>query len=155
MLNALDTTFLVEVEVAGHPHHHWAKTALDALLTRGDRLAISPQILAEFVHVVTDPKRFSQPLTMTQALARADLWWNGEEVTHVFPTPESTRQYLEWMRTHNLGRKRLLDPHLAANVNACPRELTTQTPSSTSAIPPRCAPPFCSRPSWRTSSCAN
>lgn len=114
MLNALDTTFLVEVEVAGHPHHHWAKTALDALLTRGDRLAISPQILAEFVHVVTDPKRFSQPLTMTQALARADLWWNGEEVTHVFPTPESTRQYLEWMRTHNLGRKRLLDTHLAA-----------------------------------------
>ena len=30
------------------------------------------------------------------------------------PTPESLRQMLRWMRQFNLGRKRILDTHLAA-----------------------------------------
>jgi hypothetical protein len=34
-------------------------------LTAGDLLAIAPQVLAEFIHIVTDPRRFAQPLEMT------------------------------------------------------------------------------------------
>ena len=114
MLRGMDTTFLVEAEVAGHPHHRWARTTLRALLTRGDTLAIAPQVLAEFTHVVTDAKRFSQPLTMEQALARSELWWHGREVVHVFPNDDSCRLFLQWMRDHKLGRKRLLDTSLAS-----------------------------------------
>ena len=114
MLRGVDTTFLVEAEVAGHPHHSWAAVTLDSVLNEGDSLAIAPQVLAEFVHVVTDAKRFAQPLTMRQALTRADLWWQGREVVHVFPNDESGRLFLDWMRQHGLGRKRLLDTLLAA-----------------------------------------
>jgi predicted nucleic acid-binding protein len=114
MLRGLDTTFLVESEVAGHAHHRWARTTLATLLERGDTLALAPQVLAEFVHVITDSKRFSEPLTMDQALARAELWWQGREVVQVFPGDESSRLFLAWMRTHQLGRKRLLDTQLAA-----------------------------------------
>lgn len=87
---------------------------LDRLLSQGDTVGIAPQVLAEFVHVVTDPKRFSQPLTMRQALARADRWWQGREVVHTFPSDESSRLFLQWMTEHRLGRKRLLDTQLAA-----------------------------------------
>jgi predicted nucleic acid-binding protein len=114
MLSGVDTTFLVENEVAGHPHHRWARSTLDTLLAGGNTLAIAPQVLAEFVHVVTDAKRFSQPLTMDQALARADLWWQAREVVHVFPTDDSCRLFLKWMSEHRLGRKRLLDTLLAS-----------------------------------------
>ena len=114
MLRGLDMTFLVEAEVAGHPHHRWARTTLDTLLAQGDALAIAPQVLAEFTHIVTDAKRFAQPLAMDQALARAELWWQGREVVHVFPTDDSSRLFLEWMRNHKLGRKRLLDTMLAS-----------------------------------------
>ena len=118
MTRGLDTTFLIEAEVAGHPHHVWARAELDAILTRGDSIAIAPQVLAEFIHVVTDPKRFSQPLTSEQALARADDWWQSAEVTHVFPNDDSCRLFLEWMRKHGLGRKRILDTLLAATYYA-------------------------------------
>jgi hypothetical protein len=37
-------------------------------------------VLADFVHVVTDPKRFTQPLTMESALERAEIWWESPEV---------------------------------------------------------------------------
>ena len=114
MFRGLDTTFLVEVEVAAHPHHRWASMTLDALLAQGDFLAIAPQVLAEFTHIVTDAKRFAQPLTMDQAVARAKLWWEAKEVVHVFPSDEGTRLFLEWMREHKLGRKRLLDTLLAS-----------------------------------------
>ena len=40
---------------------------LDEFLDRGDRFALAPQSLAEFVHTVTDPRRFQVPLTMETA----------------------------------------------------------------------------------------
>jgi len=37
------------------------------LLATRDLIAIAPQVLAEFIHVATDPRRFAQPLDMTAA----------------------------------------------------------------------------------------
>ncbi len=61
MTHGFDTGFLVAAEVTGHVEHQAARARLAALRAAGDRFAIAPQVLAEFVHVVTDPKRFSEP----------------------------------------------------------------------------------------------
>jgi hypothetical protein len=45
------------------------------LLARGDRMAIALQVLAEFVHVVTDERRFQQPFSMETALNKSEHWW--------------------------------------------------------------------------------
>jgi predicted nucleic acid-binding protein len=112
-----DTTFLVELEVLEHPRHARAHDTLRReVLDAGQPLVIVPQVLAEFVHIVTDPRRFTNPLTVDAALARAAFWWNAVEVRHAFPTLESTRTFLAWMLTHRLGRKRLLDTQLAATL---------------------------------------
>jgi len=118
MLRGVDTTFLVEADVAGHPRHRAARILLDRLLDNGDTLALAPQVLAEYVHVVTDPKRFQQPLTMRQALDRAQLWWDAQEVVRVFPDADSAQIFLQWMTDHRLGRKRLLDTLIAATFKA-------------------------------------
>jgi hypothetical protein len=49
-----------------------------------------------------------------EAIERAAAWWNASEVTHVFPTAESSVLFLEWLSEHDLGRKRLLDTMLAS-----------------------------------------
>jgi predicted nucleic acid-binding protein len=125
-----DTTFLVQlelVELAAHPSAH-------ALLQREVLepqvpLALAPQVLSEFVHVVTDPRRFQKPLTMDEALAKARFWWNAAEVRHVFPTADATVLFLDWMRSRQMGRKRLLDTQLAATMwTAGVRELLTANP---------------------------
>ncbi len=78
------------------------------------QLALAPQALAEFLHAVTDPSRFQRPLTFAETLAKASFWWNSAEVQHVFPNYESTHLFLEWMKRHQLGRKRILETQFAA-----------------------------------------
>lgn len=114
MASGLDTTFLIQAEVAEHPGHAASRALWRRLLDEGEPLALAPQVLAEFVHVVTDPRRFEHPLDMRQALERAELWWHGREIVHVLPSRESTDLFLRWMGEHALGRKRLLDTQLAA-----------------------------------------
>lgn len=114
MIHGLDTGFLVAVEVSEHPAHVAARTKLAELVASGDTLAIAPQVLAEFLHVVTDPKRFGSPLEMAAAISLAEQWWNARDVVPVFPNDLAMRQQLAWMRLHFLGRKRLLDTLLAA-----------------------------------------
>ena len=114
MTHGVDTTFLVEVDVEGHPNHQAARSLLAGLLDQGDSLALAPQVLAEYIHIVTDPKRFSHPLTMPQAIDRAHFWWDAQEVVRVFPDADSCQLFLQWMTEHRLGRKRLLDTLLAA-----------------------------------------
>jgi predicted nucleic acid-binding protein len=116
--HGLDTSFLVAVEVASHDEHRRARARLQKLLKAGDTVSLAPQILAEFIHVVTDPRRFSRPLTTDQAVARAENWWNATEVVHVFPTAESALLFLRWLQADHLGRKRLLDTLLASTLQA-------------------------------------
>jgi predicted nucleic acid-binding protein len=95
----------------------------------------APQVLTEFLHIVTDPRRFERPLPMEQALARAQFWWKAREVRHVYPTAESTVLFLDWLDQHKLGRKRLLDTHLAATLwSAGVRRLMTANPRDFSIL---------------------
>jgi len=110
----IDTTFLVQVSLREHPGHAQAQAEMDRRLTNGDIFVMAPQVVAEFIHVVTDPRRFEQPLNMGEALKRAQTWWDARETEHVLPTPECMVQFWRWMDEFGLGRKRLLDTMLAA-----------------------------------------
>src|SRR5215475_8638731 len=114
MIHGLDTGFLVAAEVTEHGEHTGARATLARLLAAGDLIAIAPQVLAEFIHIVTDPRRFSQPLNMTAARQLAEQWWTAREVVRIFPDDAATRQFLTWLQQFSLGRKRLLDTLLAA-----------------------------------------
>lgn len=88
------------------------------LLARGDRVAIAPQVLAEFVHVVTDARRFQQPFSMEIALDKSEHWWSAAETEQVLPSHSVVVRFHDWMRRHQLGRKRVLDTLLAATCRA-------------------------------------
>ena len=112
--HGVDTSFLVAHEVSRHALHRRVRSCCDKLFMRGDRLALAPQVLAEFIHVVTDERRFTVPLSVQAAVERASTWWRAEEVLPVYPGAETTRLFLIWLMQFRLGRKRLLDTLLAA-----------------------------------------
>ena len=118
MTHGLDTSFLVAIEVSSHEKHKVAHALFRKLLKAGETFSLTPQILAEFIHVVTDPKRFSLPLTVEQAAERAEFWWSASEIVHVFPSAESALVFLGWLDEYKLGRKRLLDTLLASTLHA-------------------------------------
>jgi hypothetical protein len=84
------------------------------ILAPGIEAAIAPQVIAEFLHIATDAKRFREPLTMERAIERARFWWNAREIVRIYPTAESLILSLDWMARYRLGRKRVLDTQLAA-----------------------------------------
>ena len=114
MIHGIDTSFLVAAELKEHGDHAVARSLMGRLVSQGDHLALAPQVLAEFIHVSTDPRRFQSPLDIHQARDLAAKWWTAREVEQVLPNAAATQQFLDWMSAHRLGRKRLLDTLLAA-----------------------------------------
>jgi len=114
MIHGLDTGFLIAAALEEHPLHVAAKKTLRELIIRGDAIGVAPQILAEFIHVATEPRRFSEPLSTEKARLMAEQWWTASDTVQVFPNHSATKQFLSWLRIHSLGRKRLLDTLLAA-----------------------------------------
>lgn len=114
MTHGIDTDFLVAVEIRDHPFHRQAEALLQSLLDSGHDLAVAPQTLAEFIHVVTDARRMPQPLSNAEAISRAEHWWQAAEVRRVFPDGQCVMDFLGWLSRYQLGRGRLLDTLLAA-----------------------------------------
>jgi predicted nucleic acid-binding protein len=114
MIHGLDTSCLVAAEVIGHPNHVATTIQMQQLAQQGDLFAIPPQVLAEFVHIVTDSRRFPSPLDITAAIQRAEVIWNSQEIHQIYPTSATVPVFLNWLKQYQLGRKRLLDTLLAA-----------------------------------------
>ena len=114
MNHGIDTGFLVAAEVVEHVNHQSARAKIAAIVAAGEGFALAPQVLAEFIHVVTDAKRFTAPLSLNATRDLAQKWWTAHEVTHIVPDDEAVAQFFIWHRGHGLGRKRILDTLLAA-----------------------------------------
>ncbi|MGI8605063.1 MAG: type II toxin-antitoxin system VapC family toxin [Verrucomicrobiales bacterium] len=110
----LDTTFLVAWEMIDHADHERCRDSLASLLDAESRFAVTAGVLAEFVHVVTDPRRFSNPLAMSVALSRVAFWGTAVEVRVLAADQRCVECFIDWMTRRGLGRKRLLDTLLAA-----------------------------------------
>jgi predicted nucleic acid-binding protein len=115
----LDTSFLVGLTVREHPAHAACLELFEnSIRGRDSSAAICAQVLSEFAHVVTDPRRFAQPLQMSEALDICSQWWQARECRIVEPSQHSFPVFLDWMQRHRLGRKRVLDTLLAANYHS-------------------------------------
>ena len=68
----VDTNVLLRIAQPGHPMSGLARSAIDALLLRGEELCVVPQVLYEFWVVATRPKD-RNGLGMTAIQADADL----------------------------------------------------------------------------------
>ena len=119
MTVGVDTGVLVAVTVREHPAHAAAwRWFADEIRGRDGAMALAPQVLAEYAHVVTDPRRFEHPLSMEAALSLASRWWRARECRQVAADGDAVAIFLDWMAEHRLGRKRLLDTLLAASYAA-------------------------------------
>ena len=85
MIHGFDTGFLVASEVVEHSDHDGVWRRIRELKVQGDSFALTAAVLAEFIHIVTDPRRFKLPLTIAQALTEAGGWMDASDVEHVSP----------------------------------------------------------------------
>jgi predicted nucleic acid-binding protein len=113
---ALDTDVLVHWAMTGMPRHVAARELVRAEISAGRSVALALQVLWEFLHVVTDPRRFSTPMTTSSALATTGALWDAPDTTRIVAGPRTAHRTLELLRTLELGRERILDTALAATL---------------------------------------
>lgn len=113
-MTGLDSNVLIQLALQDHPANTATVAAVQAEVQKGNRLVFPPLVAAEFLHVITDARRFAPPLTMIEAVDWLEKFVSNEAVAVLDPTPESLQLTLRWIRDFNLGRKRILDTQLAA-----------------------------------------
>lgn len=111
----LDTSFLIGLAIREHPSHEACMSLFRSEIVGGTAtMGLAPQVLTEFCHVVTDPRRFEAPIDIPSALGMCERWWDAQECRHALPDSEAVTLFLAWMNEFAVGRKRLLDTMLAA-----------------------------------------
>jgi predicted nucleic acid-binding protein len=110
----LDCNILVQLAFADHPANAKTIATVQTETQKGEKLVFPSLVIAEFLHVTTDPRRFDPPLTMAEALDWIEEFLKNPVVGVLEPGPATMAQTLRWMREFNLGRKRILDTQLAA-----------------------------------------
>jgi predicted nucleic acid-binding protein len=118
MTLALDTDVLVAWNMSGAPAHLPVRRLIEREIGGQGQLAVTAQVLFEFIHVVTDSRRFESPLDVSSAIDRAREIWNAKDVVRLEPATTVLHRTLELMGTHRLGRKRILDTALAATLES-------------------------------------
>ena len=125
----LDCNVLVQLAFADHPANSKTLAAVQTETQRGMKLVFPSFVVAEFLHVSTDPRRFVPPLTMPEALDWTEDFLANPGVALLEPNLASVDQALCWMRQFGLGRKRILDTQLAAVLHVRGvRRLVTSNP---------------------------
>jgi len=126
----IDTDVLIAWAMRGHPRHFSARRLFqEETEKQGNLLGLAPQILQEFLHVASDPRRFESPLSVPEAIKVARSLWRAREVARIIPAPDVLLRTLDLMARFDLGRKRILDTAFAATLEtAGVRRLATFNP---------------------------
>ena len=115
MKRGVDTNVLIYAHMPESPHHAEVRSFLLGQLSRDDvTLIVTPAILHELVHIVTDSRRFDPPLSMSDALALAQIYLEHANVECVSLDASAAISAFELMERHGLGRKRIADTLFAA-----------------------------------------
>ncbi len=110
----IDANVLVALAVGEHPNHAQAVNLCDRELVAREEIVLTPSVGAEFLHVVTDPKRITPAREMSEAVAWLQNW-NAEAAPSWLAMNDAAMQlWLRWMTQYQLGRKRILDTQFAA-----------------------------------------
>lgn len=111
---ALDSCFLIDLYWINSPRHENAVEILHQLEESDiSEVLIYYNVFNEFVHTITDSKRFENAMSMKTALDIVDEWCDLEKIKVVFPEDSSFKRSITWLKLYDLGRKRLNDTNMA------------------------------------------
>jgi predicted nucleic acid-binding protein len=113
----VDTNVLIYAHIPAFQEHSQVWNFLLDQLNRPDvTLVVTPEIFHEFVHVVTDSKRFDPPVSMSEALSIVRLYLEKTNIECLGTTEAILGEALSLMERYKLGRKRVADTLFAATL---------------------------------------
>lgn len=104
-MTGLDTTALIQLCDASNSSHAGIIEKAEAEIAVGNPLLVAPQVIAEFLHVITDGRRFAAPLEMEQAVHWVDVFLANPDVALLFPNSTAIQQAHAWIIQLKLGER--------------------------------------------------
>lgn len=117
MKRGVDSNVLILTHLPALADHRKVRSFMSEQIEDPDViLVLTPGVLHEFVHVVTDERRFEPPVGMAEALALARLYLGRKNVEIVSADEAGLAEAFRRMERHGLGRKRIADTLLATTL---------------------------------------
>lgn len=111
----IDTCFLIDLYWQDSPRNKNARALFSKIANNESvKLAVYYNCFNEFLHVITDSKRFENPLSVSEAISVIDYWCDIDRVTVLYPDDTSFKRTLAWMNRYQLGRNRVNDTQMAS-----------------------------------------
>lgn len=111
----LDSCFLIDLYWEDSPRHAAVLKKFNEIAASGQDVCVYYNCFNEFIHVITDKKRFENAFSMEEALSVVDEWRDLENVKILFPDEQSFGRTVVWLSVYKLGRNRLNDTNMAAS----------------------------------------
>lgn len=111
----LDSCFLIDLYWEDSPRHAAVLKKFNDIAASGQDVCVYYNCFNEFIHVITDKKRFENAFSMEEALSVVDEWRDFENVKILFPDEQSFGRTVAWLSVYKLGRNRLNDTNMAAS----------------------------------------
>ena len=113
----VDTNVLIYAHLPGLPDHAQVREyLLQQIDSPAVTLCLTAAVLHEFIHIITDARRFEPPVSMSEAIALARRYLDRTNVELLAPDERAMALALDLMERHRLGRKRVADTLLAATL---------------------------------------
>lgn len=115
-MTGLDSNILIQLAAADHERNGATVSLFAEENRRGETFALPSHAVTEFLHIITDARRFDPPMTQVVALNWIEGFLTLSSVKIIESDAACLRLMLDWMRQFRLGRKRIIDTHLAATL---------------------------------------
>ena len=111
----IDTCFLIDLYWENSPRNKNARELFSKIANNESvKVAVYYNCFNEFLQVITDSKRFENPLSVSEAISVIDYWCDIDRVTVLYPDDTSFKRTLAWMNRYQLGRNRVNDTQMAS-----------------------------------------
>ena len=88
-----------------HAKHAPVRSVMAKVILSNEGFAIAPQVLAEFIHVATDERRFERPLILREATKVARNGGPQTRWKRFIPIRAAMKQYFEWLELASAGQE--------------------------------------------------
>jgi toxin-antitoxin system PIN domain toxin len=109
-----DVNLLLYAVMTGFPQHARARRWWEDLLNGDGEVGLAAPALFGFIRVATNPRVFTKPLAVEDAIARADEWLERSQVRFLLPGPKHLEIAFRLLRALGTGANLTTDVQLAA-----------------------------------------
>ena len=113
-MKLVDANLLLYAVDEASPQHAVAKSWLEQELSGSETLAFAWAVLLAFLRLATNPRVFTAPLTLDEALDLVDSWLEQPNATVVHPGNRHSRLLRELLAQLGTAGNLTSDAHLAA-----------------------------------------